>query len=66
MANDPKVKTYDSGSWASYTQSSGGTSGDIRRSAAQLNKQVAGEIKIFSKASLINGGMYIPKDNKKP
>lgn len=66
MANDPaKVKTTDS-SWSTFTQSSGGSTKDIRKSSAIIRSQVADEVKIFTAASLMDGGIYISNHGKKP
>lgn len=65
MANaSAKVSTNDS-SWAAFTQPSGGSTSDIRRSSAVIRNQVTGEIKIFSESSLINGGTRTISSPKK-
>lgn len=65
MANEStKVKSNGS-SWASFTQTSGGSTSDIRKSSAIIRSQVAGEAKIFAGSSLMNGGTYTNTQNKK-
>ena len=67
MANESaKVKPTPTGSsWASFTQSTGGSSSDIRRSSATIRSQVAGEVRIFSAGSLMNGGTHTNIQSKK-
>lgn len=62
--NSAKVSTSDS-SWASFTQPSGGSTRDIRKSSAVIRSLVTGEIKIFSEASLMNGGTRTTVQGKK-
>lgn len=47
---------HNTTSWVDFKMSSNGTSGDIRRSAAEIRTKVSEERKIFADTSIFDGG----------
>lgn len=52
IARDPNPTS----SWSNFKLPPGGSSDDIRKSVAVIQSKVSEEKKIFSEASLMNGG----------
>lgn len=58
MANNAEssAKAMAGSSWDNFKMTSNGTSGDIKKSAAQIRTKVSEESKIFSNSSIFDGG----------
>lgn len=56
MAKDSTKQQDAASSWSTFKVPPGGSSSDIRKSAAAIQTQVAKEKKVFGDASLLNGG----------
>lgn len=58
MSEKSSKKTSGS-MWGGYVQSKSGTADEIRKSVQEIKSRVDNDRKIFTKAAMINGGVWI-------